>query len=61
MGRADGARGQHAVVDPALRARHQRLRVIDASGTPCITPGNSNSPTPMIAKRESAMILAGHR
>lgn len=59
MGRADDAT---AVVDPQLRVRGiSGLRVIDASVMPCITSGNTNAPTLMIAERGSRMLRAAQR
>lgn len=47
-----------AVVDSRLRVRGvSGLRVIDASVMPCITSGNTNSPTLMIAERGAEMVL----
>ena len=54
MGRAADA---DAVVDPQLSVRGiERLSVIDASVMPCITSGNTNSPTLMIAERGAAIL-----
>ena len=51
-----------AVVDHRLRVRGvEGLRVIDASVMPCITSGNTNSPTLMIAERGAEMVIADGR
>lgn len=51
-----------AVVDHRLRVRGvEGLRVIDASVMPCITSGNTNSPTLMIAERGAEMVIADSR
>ena len=49
-----------AVVDARLRVHGvSGLRVVDASVMPCITSGNTNSPTLMIAERAAGWILGG--
>jgi choline dehydrogenase len=59
MGPDDDA---NAVVDHRLRVRGiEGLRVIDASVMPCITSGNTNSPTLMIAERGAEMVIADGR
>ncbi len=59
MGPDDDA---NAVVDHRLRVRGvEGLRVIDASVMPCITSGNTNSPTLMIAERGAEMVIADSR
>lgn len=51
-----------AVVDHRLRVRGvEGLRVIDASVMPCITSGNTNSPTLMIAERGAEMMIEDAR
>ncbi len=48
-----------AVVDARLRVHGvPGLRIADASVMPCITSGNTNSPTLMIAERAAEMMLA---
>ena len=48
-----------AVVDGALKVKGiRRLRVVDASVMPCITSGNTNSPTLMIAEKTAQLIAA---
>jgi choline dehydrogenase len=62
MGKADDPL---AVVDAHLRVRDGRggivqgLRVVDASVMPCITSGNTNSPTLMLAEKAARWILQG--
>ena len=47
-----------AVVDSQGRVRGlQSLRVVDASIMPCVTNGNTNSPTIMIAEKLGDAIL----
>jgi choline dehydrogenase len=59
MGAADNP---NAVLDERLRVRGiEELRVIDASAMPCITSGNTNSPTLMIAEKGAEMVLADRR
>ena len=56
MGRDDDP---EAVVDSRLRVRGVAgLRIVDASGMPTITSGNTNSPTLMIAERAAEWVLA---
>jgi choline dehydrogenase-like flavoprotein len=46
------------VVDTRLRViGTSHLRVIDASVMPCITSGNTNAPTMMIAEKGAEMLL----
>ena len=48
-----------AVVDARLRVHGvARLRVADASVMPCVTSGNTNAPTAMIAERAAAWIAS---
>ena len=62
---AMGPSPDHAVVDSRLRVYGLAgLRVIDASVFPCITSGNSNAPTIMVAEKGAQMVLqdaAGHQ
>ncbi|MDR0225717.1 MAG: GMC family oxidoreductase N-terminal domain-containing protein [Burkholderiaceae bacterium] len=56
MGRADDTT---AVLDSRMRVRGvQGLRVVDAGAMPCITSGNTNSPTLMMAEKAAGWILA---
>ncbi len=63
MGRTEGADADPmAVVDSRLRVRGiAGLRVVDAGVMPCITSGNTNSPTLMLAEKAAAWILADAR
>ncbi len=63
MGRTEGADADPmAVVDSRLRVRGiAGLRVVDAGVMPCITSGNTNSPTLMLAEKAAAWILADSR
>ena len=55
---AMGPSPQHAVVDSRLRVYGiAGLRVIDASVFPCITSGNTNAPTIMVAEKGAQMVL----
>ena len=55
MGAADDAM---AVVDPECRVRGiDRLRIVDSSIMPCITNGNLNAPTIMLAEKAADIIL----
>jgi choline dehydrogenase len=47
-----------AVVDPQLRVHGvEGLRVVDASAFPCITSGNTNAPTIMLAQKAADIML----
>ena len=49
--------GPQAVLDSRLRVRGvDHLRVVDASVMPCLTTGNTNAPTIMIAEKASDLI-----
>jgi len=63
MGRVDGPNADAmAVVDSRLRVRGiAGLRVVDAGVMPCITSGNTNSPTLMLAEKAAAWILSDAR
>jgi choline dehydrogenase len=51
-----------AVLDARCRVRGVRnLRVVDAGAMPCITSGNTNSPTLMLAERAAEWIVADAR
>ncbi len=55
---AMGPSPEHAVVDSRLRVYGiTGLRVIDASVFPCITSGNTNAPTIMVAEKGAQMVL----
>jgi choline dehydrogenase len=55
MGAADDAM---AVVDPECRVRGiDKLRIVDSSIMPCITNGNLNAPTLMLAEKAADIIL----
>lgn len=59
MGRADDPM---AVLDAQLRVRGiSGLRVVDAGAMPCITSGNTNAPTLMIAEKAAEAIIAARR
>jgi choline dehydrogenase len=57
-----GPDASSAVVDHRLRVHGiNALRVIDASGFPTVTSGNTNAPTVMVAEKGAAMVLADAR
>jgi choline dehydrogenase len=57
---AMGPQPARAVVDASLRVHGVgRLRVVDASVFPCVTSGNTNAPTIMVAERGADLIRAG--
>ncbi len=60
--RMGGGHDPLAVVDSRLRVKGvSGLRVVDASVMPCITSGNTNSPTLMIAEKTAGHILEEER
>jgi choline dehydrogenase len=57
-----GPDAEKHVVDSQLKVRGvQGLRVIDASIFPCITSGNTNAPTIMVAEKGADLVLRGAR